>query len=157
MRRTMLCVMMIVVAVTVSACALPRASEIEQARTHVQTIRFKAPKDGLVDAKAKVDIHNVSRVKTKIDEVVATLRHGDVVVAEGRRGGDHSIRPGHTAKLYVEFKGISVADLERTIGGKLADKRVAEFTVDGVIVYESEDGPVRHPFGPYTLTAFLRP
>jgi len=157
MRRIVQWMPVVLVAGSVCACALPRASEIQPARTHIQTLRFAEPKDGLIDAKAKFDIYNTSQVETKIDEIHAVLLRGDVVVAKARRGGDHSIRAGHTAKVYVEFKDIPVARLEAAIGRKLVKDGIEKFAIEGVIVYESEDGPVRHPIERFAISTILGP
>ena len=158
MRRIGQWALVIVGVVMVGACrTLPQADEVAQARTHIQTLKFDKPKEGYIEARADLIIHNPGRVKTYIDGVEATLFRGETVVGRAVRDCDHDIAPLDSQRVRLHFKRIRVADLEAAIGRTLAKTGIEPFEIDGVIIYETQTGPLRQPFENFRIQTVLGP
>jgi hypothetical protein len=148
---------LLVVGMIAGCQSLPRPEEVETARTHIQQLKFDKPAAGLINAHAELVIYNPGRVKTQVEGVEAALCRGETVLGRAVASGDHDIPAMGSQRVWLHFNRISVALLEAAIGRTLTKSAVEAFEIDGVIIYETRTGLLRHPFAKFRIQTVLGP
>jgi len=149
--------LVVVVAVAAGCRSLPKADDVATARTHIQTLRFEEPEEGQIEARAELVIYNPGEVKTYIDSIEATLYRGEAALGRVVSDKHFDIPRWDSKAVWLAFKDISMAQLEAAIGRQLTKAGAEDFEIEGVIVYQVQEGLLRHPFGKYRIATILGP
>jgi hypothetical protein len=139
-------------------CQLPRGADIQPARTNATALEFERAVDGVMDAKAALQVYNLNPMRLTVIEVEANLYAGTEKVGVARFDKPRR-RVGSMETVYIDlkFKDVRVADLEKGLGRPLAQQGIADFEIDGAITYKTQEGALTQPFPKSAIKAFLGP
>ena len=158
MKRLLVWVPVMLVAASAAACRhIPRQSDIQQPSTQVTVLSFGMPDGGTIEAKADLLVFSKSGLSTKVESLEATLYVKGTAVGKGRTE-DGAWIPSLDSKVFtLEFEDLDVAGLEKALGRVLGQGAIETFEVDGVIVYETQEGALQQPFPKSSISCYLGP